>query len=119
MVSVVQPMILPLHDQCVSEIELLLALLDDKGALVTGERADGAPAAALAAVRETFLLLEGAGEEAWKTTLREGFHAGSGFVGAGPPQVDIEGSKALVKEALKTAPATASPGVVFAADASI
>ncbi|RYD17320.1 MAG: hydrogenase, partial [Verrucomicrobiaceae bacterium] len=41
--TVVQPMILPLYPDCVSELELLSALLSDDGKLLTGEGEKGAP----------------------------------------------------------------------------
>jgi len=117
--SIVQPMILPLYDVCVSEIELLLALLDEAGALSTGEGEEGKPPAALAAVRATFDKLDGASDAAWSAALRDGFHAGSRFADTGPPQVDIEGSKPLIKAAAKPAPTAQSLELVFAADASV
>jgi molybdopterin-containing oxidoreductase family iron-sulfur binding subunit len=68
--TLVQPMILPLYDDCVSELELLAALLDGK--LATGE-----DSAAFAAVRKTF-----AGDNsAWKKALREGFVADTAVAG--------------------------------------
>jgi hypothetical protein len=47
-------MILPLYPDCVSELELLLALLSDDGKLVNGEGEEGAPSPAYDAVRKTF-----------------------------------------------------------------
>src|SRR5690606_22132025 len=82
--TVVQPMILPLYDDCVSELELLLALLDDEGKLLNGEGEEGAASPAYTAVRETFAATGGEGTEAWKTLLREGFLAGSKFPAASP-----------------------------------
>jgi molybdopterin-containing oxidoreductase family iron-sulfur binding subunit len=60
--TLIQPMILPLYDECVSELELLSALLEGK--LTTGEESS-----AFAAVRKTF----GGDNAAWKKALREGF----------------------------------------------
>lgn len=60
--TLIQPMILPLYDECVSELELLSSLLEGK--LTTGEES-----AAFAAVRKTF----GGDNAAWKKALREGF----------------------------------------------
>ena len=77
--TVVQPMILPLYPDCVSELELLLALLSDDGKLLTGEGEKGAPSPAYAAVRKTFAALGGEGDAAWKKLLRDGFLAGSTY----------------------------------------
>ena len=89
--SIVQPMILPLYDDCVSPLELLLALLDPEGALRTGEGEEGAPSAALTAVRTTFDALNDGGDGAWSAALREGFVAGSRFEQAGPPHPERSG----------------------------
>ena len=71
--TVVQPMILPLYQDCVSELELLLALLSDTGKLLNGEGDQGAPSPAYHAVRKTFAALGGEGEDVWKKFLRDGF----------------------------------------------
>ena len=71
--TVVQPMILPLYQDCVSELELLLALLSDDGKLLNGEGEKGAPSPAYDAVRTTFAALGGEGDAAWKKLLRDGF----------------------------------------------
>ncbi|NJM36518.1 MAG: 4Fe-4S dicluster domain-containing protein [Akkermansiaceae bacterium] len=80
--TVVQPMILPLYPDCVSELELLLALLSDNGKLINGEGEKGAPSPAYTAVRETFSKLGGEGDDAWKKLLREGFLSGSTYTAA-------------------------------------
>ncbi len=82
--TIVQPMILPLYDECASDLEILSALLADDGKLVTGETADGKPSPAYDAVRATFTAIGGEGEDAWKKLLREGFHAGSSYPAAEP-----------------------------------
>jgi molybdopterin-containing oxidoreductase family iron-sulfur binding subunit len=64
--TLIQPMILPLYDAAVSELELLSALLDGK--ITSGEES-----AAFAAVRKSFT----GDDAAWKKALREGFVAGA------------------------------------------
>ena len=77
--TVVQPMILPLYQDCVSEFELLLALLSENGKLLNGEGEKGAASPAYDAVRKTFAALGGEGDAAWKKLLRDGFLAGSSY----------------------------------------
>ena len=77
--TVVQPMILPLYPDCVSEVELLLALLSDSGKLVHGEGEKGAPSPAYDAVRKTFAGLGQEGDAAWKKLLRDGFLKDSSY----------------------------------------
>ncbi|MBC8128368.1 MAG: TAT-variant-translocated molybdopterin oxidoreductase [Gloeobacteraceae cyanobacterium ES-bin-144] len=77
--GVVQPMILPLYQNCVSELELLLALISDSGKLLNGEGEKAAPSPAYDAVRMTFAALGGEGDAAWKKLLRDGFLAGSNY----------------------------------------
>lgn len=77
--TVVQPMILPLYPDCVSELELLLALLSDSGKLVHGEGEKGAPSPAYDAVRKTFAAFGQEGDPAWKKLLRDGFLAGTSY----------------------------------------
>lgn len=113
--TVVQPMILPLYEDCVSELELLLALLSEEGALINGEGPEGGPSPAYTAVRETFAspALGGGSDEAWKQLLREGFLAGSAYPAATVADMGIpaaSGTKAPTKDALE---------VIFATDASI
>jgi molybdopterin-containing oxidoreductase family iron-sulfur binding subunit len=77
--TAVQPMILPLYQDCVSELELLLALLSDTGKLLNGEGEQGAPSPAYHAVRTTFAGLGGESETAWKKFLRDGFLADTAY----------------------------------------
>ncbi|MES2661536.1 MAG: TAT-variant-translocated molybdopterin oxidoreductase [Verrucomicrobiota bacterium] len=112
--TVVQPMILPLYKDCVSEIELLLALLSDEGKLLNGEGEKGAASPAYDAVRATFTALGGAGDAPWKKLLRDGFLAGSTYPIVSPtPRADT--SAPLVA----TAPTKDSLEVIFATDSSI
>jgi MoCo/4Fe-4S cofactor protein with predicted Tat translocation signal len=111
--TVVQPMILPLYRDCVSEIELLLALLSEDGSLVSGEGKDGAPSPAHDAVRKTFAAAAGDGEAAWKKLLRDGFAAETSYRDATSP-TRLETVAAEIK-----APSATSLDVVFAADASV
>ncbi|MDP4624399.1 MAG: TAT-variant-translocated molybdopterin oxidoreductase [Akkermansiaceae bacterium] len=108
-VSIVQPMILPLYPDCVSELELLLAFLAEEGKLVTGEGEDGAPAPALEAVKKTFSV----DKTAWKNLLKNGFAQDSTYPSATPSgggNVTAEASSAPTKESLD---------VIFATDASV
>jgi molybdopterin-containing oxidoreductase family iron-sulfur binding subunit len=111
--TVVQPMILPLYPNCVSELELLQALLSDHGKLIAGEGEKGAPSPAYDAVRKTFAALGGEGDAAWKKLLRDGFLAGSKYAtvtpAIGPVSVD-NFPAAPTKNALE---------VIFATDASV
>lgn len=110
--SVVQPMILPLYDDCASELEILSALLSEDGKLVTGEGEGGAPSPAYDAVKKTFEAIGGPGSEPWKKLLRDGFHAGTTF----------EAAEVKVAETAVAAPAAADKNtleVVFATDASV
>jgi molybdopterin-containing oxidoreductase family iron-sulfur binding subunit len=111
--TIVQPMILPLYPNCVSELELLLALLSEDGKLVDGEGENGAASPAYDAVRKTFTAIGGEGNAAWKHLLRDGFHAGSRYPAANPA------TPVPVIEKLPAAPQTGSLEVVFAADASV
>ena len=117
--TIVQPMILPLYPDCVSETELLLAFLGDAGALKTGEPETGGPSAALAAVRATFDALPGASEEAWRETLRKGFHTGTKYQPAPIRKIDAAETAELVGICIEAAPARGGYEVVFAADASV
>ena len=112
--TVVQPMILPLYNNCISEIELLLALLSNDGKLLNGEGEKGAASPAYAAVRSTLSTLGGEGETAWKKFLRDGFFEGSLYPLVSPaPRGDM------------SAPIIASPPtkdsleVIFSTDSSI
>ena len=120
--TIVQPMILPLYQECVAETELLLALLSDTGKLINGEGDKGAPSPAYTAVRKTFSILGGETDDAWKKLLRDGFLAGSAYpllaiAPADSAEADIAAGNiatGLAGEANKDA-----LQVVFAADASV
>ncbi len=117
--SIIQPMILPLHDACVSEVELLLALLDPDARLATGEGAAGAPAPALAAVRATFADVGGPGEEPWQQALRDGFLTGHAWQPVGTPLPEPKDRAPVAGATAGPAPAAGSYEVVFATDASV
>ena len=112
--TVVQPMILPLYQDCVSEVELLLALLSADGKLLNGEGEKGAPSPAYNAVRATFSGLAGAGEGAWKTLLRDGFLTGPAY-----PLVSPASRGDTSAPLIATAPTPASLEVIFATDSSV
>ncbi len=112
--TVVQPMILPLYNDCISELELLLALLKDDGKLLNGEGEKGAPSPAYDAVRATFTALGGDTEAAWKKLLRDGFFDGPGYAKASPASKG-DMSTALIAKA----PTKDSLEVIFATDASV
>ena len=120
--TVVQPMILPLYKDCVSELELLLALLSDDGKLLNGEGEEGAASPAYTAVRKTFAAIGGEGDDAWKKLLRDGFLAGSSYSRA--YSVAAASVTSLIDEANSAMNAAGVPSkdalqVVFATDASI
>ena len=112
--SVVQPMILPLYNDCVSELELLLALLSDDGKLLNGEGVKGAASPAYTAVRATFANLGGAGEASWKKLLRDGFLPDSTYPVVTPA---LRGDLGAVQST--AAPTKGSLDVVFSTDSSI
>jgi molybdopterin-containing oxidoreductase family iron-sulfur binding subunit len=117
--TVVQPMILPLYDDCISEIELLLALLSAEGVLLNGEGEKGAASPAYDAVRKTFSALGGEGDAAWKKLLRDGFLEGSAYaLAAGETSVaavaDITSAVSVASKAAKD-----ELQIVFATDASL
>ncbi len=112
--TVVQPMILPLYPDCVSELELLLAFLPDDGKLLNGEGENGAASPAYEAVRSTFEGIGGAGDAAWKTLLRDGFFAGSTYAAVTPPS---RGDAAVPM--VSTTPSKDSLEVIFATDSSV
>jgi molybdopterin-containing oxidoreductase family iron-sulfur binding subunit len=112
--TVVQPMILPLYQDCVSELELLLALLSEDGKLLNGEGEKGAASPAYTAVRATFAKLGGVGDAVWKKLLRDGFLAGSVYPAASPAS---RGDMAVPQ--VSTAPTKDSLEVIFATDSSI
>ncbi len=98
--TLIQPMILPLYDECVSELELLSALLDGK--LITGEES-----AAFAAVRKTFT----GDDVTWKKALREGFLAGTAQTGTlTAPEATAVNYQAATEQSLD---------VIFSTDGSI
>jgi molybdopterin-containing oxidoreductase family iron-sulfur binding subunit len=107
-------MILPMWPDCVSELELLLALLSNDGKLLTGEGEKGAPSPAYDAVRKTFAALGGEGDATWKKLLRDGFLADSTYPVAKP-------AAALVSALAATpaAPTKDALEVIFATDASV
>ena len=120
--TVVQPMILPLYQDCIAETELLLALLSDTGKLIAGEGDKGAPSPAYDAVRKTFATIGGDEETAWKKFLRDGFHAGSAYpiVKIGPADTAIADiADANIVTGRAGEPTKDSLQVVFAADASV
>jgi len=116
--TVVQPMILPLYPDCVTELELLLALLSEDGKLRNGEGPKGEASPAYDAVRATFAALAGAGEEAWKNLLRQGYYAGQTYPQV-LPQVTPAALAAAVAAAKVPAPSAGALEIVFATDASV
>jgi len=116
--TVVQPMILPLHPDCVSEFELLLALLSDDGKLVIGGGKDNAPSSAYTAVRDTFATLGGAGDAPWKQFLRDGFLADSAPTVI-DPAVAFTAEADIAEANIAAGTAAGTFQVVFATDASV
>ena len=112
--TVVQPMILPLYNDCTSELELLLALLSDEGKLLNGEGEKGAASPAYTAVRATFANLGGIGDTSWKKLLRDGFFAGSAYAAVTPVP---RGNLAAMSDSI--APTTDALDVIFSTDSSI
>jgi MoCo/4Fe-4S cofactor protein with predicted Tat translocation signal len=120
--TVVQPMILPLYQDCVSEFELLVALLADTGKLLNGEGEKGAPSPAYDAVRKTFAAIGGEGDAPWKKLLRDGMLAGSTY-----PPVEISPAASAEADIAAANIATGKAGVptkdalqvIFATDASV
>ncbi|MEI6607109.1 MAG: TAT-variant-translocated molybdopterin oxidoreductase [Verrucomicrobiota bacterium] len=115
--TVVQPMILPLYPDCVSELELLLALLSDDGKLLNGEGPKGEASPAYTAVRSTFNVLGGAGDEAWKNYLRDGFYQGAAYPRVLPKLA--ASAAADIAAAKFPAPTPAALEILFATDASV
>jgi molybdopterin-containing oxidoreductase family iron-sulfur binding subunit len=111
--TVVQPMILPLYPECVSELELLAALLTADGNLTPDTAAGDTPSPAYLAVRKTFATLGGEGQAPWKKLLREGFLAGSSYQPVSPSVA------ALPLEPSPTAPSENSLEVIFTTDSSV
>ena len=86
--SIIQPMILPLYGGW-SELDLLVNLLGD------GAGEAGKKLTAYDAVRQTFAgIAKGDVERAWRLALRDGFLDGVRFPRAS--KVDVEGSKAVL-----------------------
>ncbi len=112
--TVIQPMILPLYQDCVSEFELLLALLSADGKLLNGEGEKGAASPAYTAVRTTFATLGGEGDTAWKKLLRDGFLASSVY-----PIVSPVSRGDMAVPLIAAAPTKESLEVIFATDSSI
>jgi MoCo/4Fe-4S cofactor protein with predicted Tat translocation signal len=112
--TVVQPMILPLYQDCVSELELLLALLSSDGKLLNGEGENGAASPAYAAVRATFSAIGGEGDTAWKKLLRDGFHEASVY-----PLVNPASRGDISAPLVATPPTKDSLEVIFSTDSSI
>ncbi len=110
--TVVQPMILPLYDDCVSELELLLALLSDEGKLLNGEGEEGAASPAYTAVRETFAMKGEAGDAAWKQLLRDGFYAADKYEA-------VDAIATIPTTSTPKAPTEKSLEVIFSTDASV
>ncbi len=120
--TVVQPMILPLYQDCVSELELLLALLSDTGKLINGEGAKGAPSPAYDAVRATFASIGEEGETAWKKLLRDGFYTGSPsptIPASLAPTADATIAAANIEIGKAGKPTKDALEVIFATDASV
>lgn len=115
--TVVQPMILPLYPDLVSEIELLLCLLSATGELLNGEGKEGAASPAYAAVRATFAALAKPGDEAWKQLLRDGFIMDTTYPAASPKT--SPDAAAAIAAAKPVAPGKDALEVVFATDASV
>ncbi len=115
--TIVQPMILPLYADCVSELELLLALLSEDGKLLNGEGEKGAASPAYTAVRATFAALGKEGDAAWKQLLRDGFFADSSYPAA---EVTVASDAwSSIGAAKKDAPSASSLEVIFSTDASV
>ncbi len=107
--TVVQPMILPLYPECVSELELLLGFLAEDGKIPASEGEEGEPAAALTAVKVTF----GGDQATWKTLLKNGFAPDNSYPAATPAS---NGSIPTVEA--NTASAK-NLDVIFSTDASV
>lgn len=115
--TIVQPMILPLYPDAVSEFELLSALLSADGVLTNGEGPKGEPSPAYTAVRATFASLAGEGEEPWKKALRDGYLADSAYPAVTPKLA--ANAAADIAAAKSPAPSVDALEIVFATDASV
>jgi molybdopterin-containing oxidoreductase family iron-sulfur binding subunit len=87
--AIVQPMIAPLYQAAMSDIEVLLALIANEA--LAGQPAPAAtapgvpedPGAAFKAVRDTFnAVVPNASDAIWNNALRDGFAAGSAYLAA-------------------------------------
>lgn len=109
--TVVQPLILPLYNG-VSEIDLLLALIDGK--LFDSAKEGETTSVSYDAVRKTFTSLADASEASWQKFLRDGFWKGSTYQPATAlnpvPNTPVT---------LPAAPSLDNLEVVFATDGSI
>lgn len=112
--TVVQPMILPLYENCISELELLLALLSEDGKMIAGEGEKGFPSPAYTAVRATFAAIGGEGDAAWKTLLRDGYFADSKYAVA---TVTPRGDSSVAQTTSN--PSKDSIEVIFSTDYSV
>jgi len=115
--SVVQPMILPLYEDCVSELEILVALLSEESVLHTATTVGEDPAPAYSAVRSTFAALGDASDRAWKQLLRDGYLPGSSYATRIPASAANTASD--IAAAATAAPTVDALEIVFATDASI
>jgi MoCo/4Fe-4S cofactor protein with predicted Tat translocation signal len=100
-VTLMQPMILPLYDHCVTELELLSTLLEGK--LITGDDSSG-----YQAVRTT----AGGADSDWKKSLRQGFIPGAAATAAVTPSANLSITAA-------SAPTLNSLDIIFSTDGSI
>ena len=115
--TAVQPMILPLYPDCVSELEILLALLSDDGKLLNGEGPKGEASPAYGAVRATFSALAGAGDEPWKKFLRDGFADGHAYTPVMPKTATSAASD--IAKAKAPVPTPQALEIVFSTDSSV
>jgi len=115
--SVVQPMILPLYDECVSELEILAALLTEDISLQTANTVGEDPAPAHVAVRETFSSHGDRSDRAWRELLRVGYQAGSSYASTIP--TPAQSAATDIAAAAAPMPRADSLEIIFATDASI
>ena len=108
--TIVQPMILPLYPDCVSEVELLLGFLAKDGKIPASEGEEAEPAAALTAVKSTF---KGNASE-WKVLLKNGFAEGTTYPDAVPA---VSANPELTP--LQTTLSNDSLDVIFSTDSSV
>jgi len=108
--TIVQPMILPLYPDCVSELELLLGFLAEDGKIPASEGEKGEPAAALTAVKATFKGDAGA----WKNLLKNGYAAETSYE-AGTPALSVNADSTQPQTTLSKD----SLDVIFSTDSSV